>query len=101
MTSVPLRRRRIGRAIAIAVIVVAGVITTLTLRASRTASFDQTSSYRATSPGDLLTQVSLGPGTQLRAVDMLTATFGYGVATTNDVAQNRSYLVVTRDAARH
>ncbi|HET9089878.1 MAG TPA: hypothetical protein VFN54_06205, partial [Acidimicrobiales bacterium] len=38
---------------------------------------------------------------QLRAVDMLTATFGYGVATTNDVAQNRSYLVVTRDAARH
>ena len=62
---------------------------------------DALSRYLATSPGDLLTQVSLGPGTQLRAVDMLSATFGYGVATTNDVGQNSDYLVVTRDAARH
>ncbi len=103
MTPTPPRRLRIRHLVAGAtIIVVAGVITTLAVSASRSTSFDRANSaYRATSPGDLLTQVSLGPGTQLRAVDMLTASFGYGVATTNDVAQNRSYLVVTRDAARH
>lgn len=59
-----------------------------------------TTRYLATSRGSLLTQVSLGPGTQLRAVDMLSSEFGYGIATTNDVASNADYLVATGDGAR-
>ena len=74
----------------------------LVRRSSARATFAQVSSeLHAASPGSHLTQVSLGPGTQLLAVDMHSREFGFGVARANDVGPNPDYLVTTKDGARH
>lgn len=106
MTTSPSRRRRIliGLALLVTVMTVMTVITVIALitRSPARASFAQVSSeYYAAAPGSHLTQVSLGPGTQLLAVDMFSKEFGFGVARANDVGPNPDYLVTTKDGAQH
>ena len=103
MTTPPLRRRHflIGLALVVSVSATIAVIVVATRSPAR-GSFAQVSSeYYAASPGSRLNQVSLGPGTQLQAVDMRSTEFGFGVARANDVGQNPDYLVTTKDGARH
>ncbi|MHB8379760.1 MAG: beta propeller repeat protein [Acidimicrobiales bacterium] len=102
MTTFPPRRRHFLIGIALLVAVVATVVAAVATRSPARTSLAQVSSeYYAASPGSSLNQVSLGPGTQLRAVDMLSMEFGFGVAGANGVGWNPDYLVTTKDGARH
>jgi len=103
MTTSPPRRRHltIGLALLLTVVTTIAVVVVATRMPGRSSFAHVSSEYYAASPGSRLTQVSLGPGTQLRAVDMRSLEFGFGVARANDVTRNPDYLVVTKDGARH